>query len=67
MGGGGYVLRVSSSDHAMLTAAMVSVREFSQEVIWSLYNHIECPYNLDASHGNTANDNTLPTVSVTRF
>jgi hypothetical protein len=64
MGGGGLdILRVSRSDHAMLTAAMDSVREFSQQVIWSLYNHIECPYNLDASHGNIANDNTY---SITR-
>jgi len=58
MGGGLDVLRVSRSDHAMLTAAMDSVREFSQQVIWSLYNHIEHPYNLDESHGNIANDNT---------
>jgi len=63
MGGGPDVLRVSRSDRAMLTAAMDSVREFSQQVTWSLYNHMECPNNIDASNGNTANDNTQ---SVTR-
>jgi hypothetical protein len=57
------VLRVSSSDHAMLAAAMDSVRESGQQVIWSLYNHIDCPYNLDASHGNIANDNAHPITS----
>jgi hypothetical protein len=60
--GGLDVLRVSRSDRAMLTAAMDGVREFSQQVIWSLYNHIECPNNTDASHGNIANDNTHSTT-----